>query len=327
MLLVSRSAVERHLPLPVCIELMHAAMVAASRGETTQPVRQFLPIPGAPGKMAIMPGTMADPACFGIKLVCKYQRPPGDPLGSHVGMVMLFDSERGVPLAMIEGSSLTAIRTAAASGLATDQLARRDASRLAIIGTGEQAMRHALAMRAVRPIAHITVWGRDAARAEAFCKALATQTGLPVERAETTTAAVAEADIICTTTAAGEPVLMGGDLRAGQHLNLVGAAIPTAAEIDDAAVARARFFVDLRAAAMAAAGELLGAIERGVVGPGHIVGEIGEVAQGTIPGRTAPEDITIYKSLGIAAQDLAAAHYLWRKIDRAADAARFDLLA
>ncbi len=311
MRIISRSDVERLLPVKECIEVMARAMRATSRGDVTLPIRQFMPVPGTTGKLAIMPGTLGDPDCFGIKLVCKYDRPHDDPLGTHVGMVLLFDSARGIPLAMIEGSSLTAIRTSAASALATRHLAREDAVRLAIIGTGEQAMRHVAAMLAVRPIEHIAIWGRDAARSRSFADAVATSSGLPVSVHGDVVEAVERADIICTTTSAKTPVLLGADLRAGQHINLVGSAIATTAEVDDEAVVRSRFYVDYRPAALAAAGELLSAIGSGRVGPGHIVGEIGEVVGGTIAGRRSNEEITIYKSLGVASQDLAAAHAVW----------------
>ena len=316
MRLITRSEVERLLPIADCVIVMRGAMIATSAGKVSLPIRQFMAIPGAPGKLAIMPGTMEDPACFGIKLVCKYDRPHGDPLGTHVGMVMLFDSARGVPLAMIEGSSLTAIRTSAASALATDVLARKDATRLAIIGTGEQAARHVHAMRAVRDIAHVTVWGRDPARAADFAAGIARATGLPVITAPGAAEAIAGADIVCTATSAKAPVLAGSALEPGMHVNLVGSAIPATAEVDAEAVRRSRYYVDYRVAAMAAAGELLQAIAAGVVGSGHIVGEIGEVLLGRAAGRQNADDITLYKSLGVASQDLAAAYAIWEKAER-----------
>lgn len=326
MRLITRSEVERLLPVSACVEVMRGAMMATSARQVTLPIRQFMPIPDAPGKLAIMPGTMADPACFGIKLVCKYDRPHGDPLGTHVGMVMLFDSAKGLPLAMIEGSSLTAIRTSAASGLATDVLARGDASRLAIIGNGEQAARHVHAMRAVRPITEVTVWGRDPARALAFAADMAAETGLPVSAAASAAEAAKGADIICTTTSAKEPVLAGRALEPGMHINLVGSAIPTTAEVDAEAVRRARFYVDYREAALAAAGELLKAIDSGVITGDHIRGEIGEVLLGQAQGRQSDSDITIYKSLGVASQDLAAAHAIWQQAEREDAGQTFDLL-
>lgn len=327
MRLISQSEVEAKLGMADCIEIMRSAMIAASTGGTTRLERQFMPIPNADGKMALMPGTMDDPACFGIKLVCKYARPSGDPLGTHVGMVMLFDSVKGIPLAMVEGSALTGIRTAAASGLATDLLAREDSTRLAIIGTGEQAARHVSAMCVVRPIERLDVWGRNLGRAETFARAMAEKHGIVTEANLTCAAAVADADIVCTTTSAAEPILFGSDLSEGQHLNLVGSAIPTTAEVDDEAVARGRFFVDSREAALAAAGELLSAIERGAVDESHIAGEIGEVADGRVTGRRSREEVTLYKSLGISAQDLAAAHYLWLCAEEQRFGSSFDLMA
>ncbi|VWX60358.1 ornithine cyclodeaminase family protein [Sphingorhabdus sp. 109] len=326
MRIITRSDVERLLPVAACVDVMRSAMQETSRGNATLPIRQFIPIPHAPGKLAVMPGTLGAPACFGIKLVCKYDRPHGDPLGTHVGMVMLFDSDKGIPLAMIEGSSLTAIRTSAASALATDVLAREDARRVAIIGNGEQAMRHSHAMRAVRKIEHFTVWGRDAARTEAFAARVYRETGVETAAAATVEAAVAEADIICTATSAKQPILFGRHLKSGQHINLVGAAIPSAAEADDEAVARSRFYVDYQDAAMAAAGELLGAISRGAVQDNHIVGEIGNVIDGTAPGRSNGDEITIYKSLGVASQDLAAAHAIWTMAETENSGASIDLL-
>lgn len=326
MRLIARSEVERLLPVGACVDVMRRSMTETSARKVLLPIRQFMPVPGAPGKLAIMPGAMQDPACFGIKLVCKYDRPHGDPLGTHVGMVMLFDSAKGVPLAMIEGSSLTAIRTSAASALATDVLARKDARRLAILGNGEQAARHVHAMRAVRNIDHVAVWGRDPARAAVFAAAMAAETGLPVVSAASAEEAVAGADIVCTTTAAKEPVLGGAALEPGMHVNLVGSAVPTTAEVDAAAVQRSRFYVDYREAAMAAAGELLLAMAAGVVGEDHIIGEIGEVLLGRVDGRQTDQDITIYKSLGVASQDLAAAHAVWESAENENAGQSYDLL-
>jgi ornithine cyclodeaminase len=315
---------------------MREAMMAVSRGDVSLPIRQFMPVPGASGKLALMPGSLGTAgkgaaASFGIKLVCKYDRPPidgkPDPLGTHVGMVLLFDSAKGVPLALVEGSSLTAIRTSAASALATDMLARKDATRLAIIGNGEQAMRHIAAMQQVRAIEHVTVWGRDPERAAQFAAEASARCALRVEPAASAAEAVADADIICTTTSAAEPVLHGVDLKPGQHLNLVGSAIPTTAEVDHEAVRCSRFYVDYRPAAMAAAGELLKAIAAGMVDEGHIVAEIGEVAADPTRGRTSPAEITSYKSLGVAAQDLAAAHAIWSAALAEGSGHEVDLLA
>ena len=304
--------VEEHLTLPECITAMREVMIAVSEGETTLPIRTFMPVPNVPGKMAIMPGTIENPGpCFGIKLVCKFEHPAGSHYGSHVGMVLVFDSKKGIPLAMIEGASLTAIRTSAVSALATDLLANRDAKSLAILGYGEQALRHIRSMLSVRDVDEIRVWGRDFAKAQTFCKRMSKETGQKISAFETAKACVEDADLICTTTASKTPILEGTWLKSGCHVNLVGAAIPSSSEADLKVVTKSRYFVDYQPAALAAAGELLKAIDEGVVTADHIVGEIGEVANGKVEGRMSPEDITVYKSLGVAAQDLAAGHKLY----------------
>lgn len=313
MRIITESMVEEHLTMPDCIKAMRGAMIAVSNGDTTLPIRQYMPIPDTKGKMAMMPGTIADPACYGIKLVCKYVREPDSPYGTHVGMVLVFDSEKGLPLAIIEGASLTAIRTAAASALATDLMANADVDTLTIIGCGEQARRHILAMLAVRAVKTILIWGRDPQKAQSFAKAMSEEIGADVTAAPDIETAVRAADLICTTTSSPEPIVKGAWLRPGAHVNLVGAAIASSAEVDEDVVTKSRFVTDYRPAAMAAAGELLRAIESGAIAENHIVAEIGEIAAGRIKGRTAKDEITVYKSLGVAAQDLAAGHWLYEK--------------
>ena len=313
MKIITETMVETHLTMKDCIAAMRGAMLGVSRGTTTLPIRQYMPIPNTQGKMALMPGTISSPDVYGIKLVCKYVRELDSPYGTHVGMVLVFESETGLPLAMVEGSSLTAIRTAAASALATDNLANPDCETLAILGCGEQARRHVHSMLAVRSPQNIFVWGRNLTRAKAFAKRMSAETGrliLAIESAEET---VSSADLICTTTSSKTPVLHGDWVKSGAHVNLVGAAIASSREVDDALVLKSRYFTDYRPAAMAAAGELLDAIKNNVVTEQHIIGEIGEVIGGSVQGRTTAQDITVYKSLGVAAQDLAAAHWLYDK--------------
>ena len=313
MKIITEAMVETHLTMMDCIAAMRGAMLSVSRGETTLPIRQYMPISNTQGKMALMPGTITSPDVYGIKLVCKYVREPDSPYGTHVGMVLVFDSETGLPLAMVEGSSLTAIRTAAASALATDVLANPDCETLAILGCGEQARRHVHAMLAIRSPKNIYLWGRNLTRAEAFAERLSIETGrriLAIKSAEET---VTNADFICTTTSSKSPILHGDWVKSGAHINLVGAAIANSREVDDVLVLRSRYFTDYRPAAMAAAGELLDAIENNVVTATHIIGEIGEVIEGSVKGRRSTQDITVYKSLGVAAQDLAAAHWLYQK--------------
>ena len=313
MKIITEAMVETHLTMKDCIAAMRGAMLSVSRDETTLPIRQYMPIPNTQGKMALMPGTITSPDVYGIKLVCKYIREPDSRYGTHVGMVLVFDSETGLPLAMVEGSSLTAIRTAAASALATDILANPDCETLAILGCGEQARRHVHAMLAVRSPQNIFVWGRNQTRAEAFAQRMSAETGRLISAKKSAGDTVSNADLICTTTSSKSPILHGNWVKSGTHLNLVGAAIASSREVDDALVLKSRYFTDYRPAAMAAAGELLDAIKNNVVTEGHIIGEIGEVIEASIKGRTSSQDITVYKSLGVAAQDLAAAHWLYDK--------------
>ena len=304
MLILTRTDVERLLPIDACIAAMDMAMRAASAGEAAMPLRQSMPIPHTAGKMVLMPGWLGGAApVFDVKIVSKFPRAAGSAHGTHVGAVMLFDARDGLPIALLEGGSLTAIRTAAATALATRVLARPDARTLAVLGAGEQARNHVRAMRAVRPIDRVLVWARDPMKAQAFAAGLDAR----AEAVATAQSAVEQVDIICTTTSATDPVLLGAWLQPGAHVNLVGSAIPTAAEADVEAVARCRYFVDYRRAALAEAGELKRAIEAGRVTADHIAGEIGEVLLGRVEGRRNDREITLYKSLGIAAQDLAAA--------------------
>lgn len=311
MKIITASQVEKLLQPALCIEALRAAMITVSDGGAELPIRTFMPVGGSEGKMAIMPGALRDPWCFGIKLVAKYPREADSPYGTHEGMVLLFDAELGLPVAMMEGATLTGIRTAAASALATDLLARADARRLLVIGTGEQARRHVTALRSVRDFEEILIWGRSTERAGLLADQLRASEGVSISIAKDLPAAAAAADVITTVTSAREPVLHGDWVSPGTHVNLVGSAVPTNREVDRALVARARYIVDYRPAARAAAAELLEAIEAGVLDESHIVAEIGEVAGGTAIGRRDDAEVTLYKSLGIAAQDLAAAHAVY----------------
>ncbi|MDX2144403.1 MAG: ornithine cyclodeaminase family protein [Rhodospirillaceae bacterium] len=312
MIILTKSDVVKLLPAAACIDVVASAMRQTSERRVSLPLRQFMPVPNSSnGRLGLMPGYIAEPARFGLKIVSKYDRPPGSPHGTHVGAVMLFDAGEGLPLALMDGGSLTAIRTAAASALATRTLARADARTLGMIGCGEEAHVHIPAMLAVRKFAEVLVWGRNAERAKAFVDHLHLPAGVTARAVASAEQVVAASDVICTVTSAATPILMGQWIKPGTHLNLVGSAVATTAEVDSECVKRARFYVDYREAAMAQAGELLNAIKAGVVTTDHIVGEIGEVLIGKVPGRRSADEITLYKSLGIAAQDLTAAEYVY----------------
>lgn len=302
MRLIGAEEVARRLTYTACIPLMRQAMIALSQGRTKQLLRGIIQL-GQGNMFGVMPGGL-DAGPFGAKLVSIF---PGNVAAgglSHQGVVLLFDPENGAPAAVIDAGELTAIRTAAASAAATDALARPDATHLAVLGTGEQARRHVEAIRLVRPIESVTLWGRDPAKAAALAEALGAAT------APTAAEAVANADIICTTTGAAEPILFAADVPEGAHLNLVGSSRAGPAEVDNELVARVRLIADHREGVLAQGAEFLNAKAAGLVDDAHVVGEIGEVFAGTIEGRQSPAQVTAYKSLGSIVQDLAAAAFL-----------------
>ncbi|HEV7369447.1 ornithine cyclodeaminase family protein [Arenibaculum sp.] len=311
MIVLSNADVTALLPMATAIEVVERAMVAVSAGKATLPLRSIMEV-GGPNRMGIMPGAMSEPACYGIKLVSLFPGNPAAGRSSHQGAVVLFEAEHGAATAIMNADLLTAIRTAAASAVATRALARADAGVLAIVGTGEQAEHHLDAMLAVRPIREVRVAGRRMEKAEAFAdRARRRHPGPTVTAGTDVRDAVAGADIVCTVTAAAEPVLFGDWIAPGTHLNVVGASIPSKREIDEELVARAALFVDYRPSTFAQAGEVIGAIGSGRITREHVRAEIGEVLSGSRPGRESGEQVTLYRSLGIAAQDLAcAAHCL-----------------
>jgi ornithine cyclodeaminase/alanine dehydrogenase-like protein (mu-crystallin family) len=310
MRIIERDEVRQRLTYEVCIPLVRAAMIAFSKGQTRQHLRSILPL-GEKGVFGIMPGSLGEREVFGAKLISVFPGNFAKGVQSHQGVVVLFDGESGAPVCVAHAGEITAIRTAAASAVATDVLARTDAHRVAILGYGEQAHTHARAVTRVRPVSAITVWGRDRARAEAFAEKVSRELGLPVSPCAEVQAAVAEADIVCAVTNAREPILLGRWLRPGTHVNLVGSSGPGPAEADNDLVVMSRFIADSREGVLAQGGEFLRAKEAGLIGDQHVVGEIGQVLAGDLEGRQSADQITVYKSLGHIVQDLAAAKALY----------------
>ena len=311
---IDREEVARRLTYEVCVPLVRDAMIAFSRGETKQLLRSLIPL--SEGRMfGIMPGAMGAHAVFGAKLISVFPENFARGIQSHQGLVILFDPESGAPVCAVHAGEITAIRTAAASAVATDVLARKDARRLAILGYGAQAQTHARAIRKVRDIESIAVWGRSFDRAHAFATSLHTELGLPVAAARNVQEAVAEADIICTVTSATEPILKGEWVKPGTHVNVVGSSYAGPAEVDNDLVVRSRFIADSREGVLQQGAEFLRAKQAGLIGDDHIVAEIGEVLAGNIEGRRSAEEITVYKSLGHIVQDLASAWALYSRDD------------
>jgi ornithine cyclodeaminase len=303
-----------HLGVDESIALVEKAMRALSGGETRQLLRRIMPVPGGPGMVGDMLGSLGASSAFGLKCVSVF---PGELTGrpSHRGAVLLFEPSIGEPVALIEAGLLTAVRTAAASAFATRLLARDDARTLGILGAGEQAARHIPALLRVRPFEQVRIWSRNPQRARGLIGEIALPAGVALDVVGSPREAAA-ADVICTLTSASEPVLEGAWVRPGTHVNLVGSSHAGACEADEALVASARYFVDSEESARAQAAEFLRARAAGAVSDGHMLGEIGAVANGALPGRLSDRDITVYKSLGSIVQDLACGWYLYEQSRR-----------
>lgn len=301
-------AVREGLSYPDCIRAVREAMMALSAGETRQLLRTMLSL--GPGRtLAQMPGALGERDMFGIKTVSVFADPHAPGLRRHRGLVILFEPEEGRPVAVADAEEITHIRTAAATAVATDALARQDARTLLIIGTGGQARTHLRALPLVRAFDRVLIWGRSRDKTDALAREYP---HLGAKAAPDLRAAVGLADVICTLTTASQPVLMGEWVKPGTHINLVGSSGPGPVEVDSTLVVKSRYFVDSRASALDAAAEFLVAKEQGLIDNTHIVAEMGEVLLGRTPGRQSANEITVYKSLGHAVQDLAAAAHLYR---------------
>lgn len=301
----------RELTYPRLIPEIRRAMTALSTGKVDQNLRSFVPVK-AKHIFALMPAADHDIGCFGAKLVSVFADAAGQT--HHSGYVMLFSEESGQPLALADAEEISRIRTAAASAVATDALARHDAGTLAILGTGKQAEAHAEAIAEVRPLRCIRIWGRHPEKAAALAQKLSERTGIRTEACADAGEAVHNAEIICTTTGASQPILKGAWLAPGAHVNIVGSSTPGPVEVDSDLVVKSRFIVDHRPHVLAHGAEFLKARADGRIDDSHIAAEIGEVLAGLKEGRQTPDQITAYKSLGHAVQDIAATALLWRGV-------------
>ena len=307
MIIVSGDEIRDLLPMADAIETVQTAMIAVSQGRANMPLRSVMEIDGT-NRLGIMPGALRDPDIYGVKLISLFPGNPAKGLSSHIGQMVIFDNDTGAVTACLDADALTAIRTAAASAAATRVLARKDARVLAVIGTGEQAESHIEAMNCVRDVSEVRVAGRTQIRAAEFIKRVGPKfPDLAFVAAKDAREAVLGADIVCSVTSSATPVLQGNWIAPGMHVNAVGASIPTMQEIDRDLLMKSALFVDYRASAMAQAREIIDAIAGGDMDQAHIRGEIGQVYAGEIAGRKGEDEITLYRSLGVAAQDLACA--------------------
>jgi ornithine cyclodeaminase/alanine dehydrogenase-like protein (mu-crystallin family) len=309
-LVLSHGDVVRALQPAECAEAMAAVLKTHARGETYMPLRSVLMPPEAAGFMGLMPAWRGggEPV-FSLKTVCVMPGNPARGLDAHQGIVTLFDGETGQPTAILDASAVTSIRTAAVTAVATGALARTEAATLAIIGAGVQAAAHIEALTLVRPFETINIYAPTAAHAQELAQKTAAAAA-NVHVSPSAQAAVAEADVVVTATSSKEPVIERSWLKPGTHINAIGASTPNAAEIDTDTVANSALFADSRESIRNEAREFRLAVEEGVIdGEDHVRAELGEVLNETAPGRQSDDELTLFRSLGLAVEDLAAAEH------------------
>ena len=310
-LIIERDTLMQLLTMDDCIETIDSCMRQTSAGNVVNAPRSgFM---AGKGLLAWMPGYLGEPEGFACKLITQFPEARLKGYSSHSGVTVYFEAETGQPAMIVDSGYLTAVRTAAASGVATRALAREDASTLALVGSGEQGYLHVAAMLAVRPISAIRIWGRTPENAARFAEQIEAEWQVKVDIFSTVAETIKETDIICSTTPATAPVLLGSELPEGCHINAVGASRGPKVELDEAAVMRSLYYVDYRESAFKEARELIEALESGTISKEHVRGEIGEVLLGHKRGRENERDITIYRSVGFAAQDVAAAGLVYNK--------------
>lgn len=313
------------LPVPDLIQAMAGALAGYSSGGVSQPVRTVIEVGPERAYFGIMPAVIDKPAAMGAKLVTVYAGNHLRGLTSHLATIILMDPSTGALVALLDGRYITEARTAAVSAVSVDRLARADAKRLAIVGTGVQAHSHLEAIRLVRPISDVRVWSPNPAHCKTFAEDAALHTGLPVTAEADSAAAVTGADIVVLVTASAVPVVRDEDIAPGAHICAIGACRPTQREMPTALVTRARLFVDSRDAALVESGDVVLPIKEGAFGADHIAGELGAVVAGQCEGRQSDSQVTIFKSLGMAVEDVVAAQLAVERAVAAGLGTRFSL--
>lgn len=311
--LLSEQDVRIVLPMADLIDAMETTLAKFSSNEVTQPLRTVIEVGLQKAFVGIMPAFIDEPAMLGTKVVSVFGSNAAVGLPTHLATIILLDPMTGELLSIMDGRYITEARTAAVSAVSVKHLARKDATRLAIIGTGVQARSHLEAITAVRQLEHVKVWSRSVANRTAFAQEMRARTTATITLASSAREAVHGADVIVLATASREPVVHSDWISNGAHVCAVGACRPDQREMDSALVARGRVFVDSRTGALAEAGDIILPMKEGAIREQHLAGELGEVVLGRIAGRTSPDEVTIFKSLGMAVEDVAAAHLAYLK--------------
>ena len=312
---VNKERIASLLPMNECIEVMEKTFRSLAAGECLQPLRNIMKLTARNGVLGMMPGYAEKLGVMGIKVITVFHANSEVGLPSHQGIVILFDAKNGHPLMLFDALEITAIRTAAASAVATKLLSRMDASTLAIIGSGEQAKRHIEAITLVRTIKQVNIWSRKEKNAKDLAETVSGIYGVPIAVSGDINETVTNADIICTVTSSKEPLVSGDWISAGTHINAVGSSTPTARELDTAAMVRSKLFTDCYDSIFNEAGDFLIPKKEGAVTDDHVKAELGEVLTGVKKGRENNDEITVFKSLGIAAEDIFSAFHIYKKIN------------
>lgn len=315
MLFINKDEVTNVLTMNACIQVMKEALTDLAKGQAVQVLRSVFPINNG-NVLGQMPGYLERKGILGTKVITVFPNNHGQGLPSHQGVVLLFDAKNGALKAIVDGSEITAIRTAAVSALATNQLARKNAEVLCILGAGTQARTHLEAMLAVRPIKLVKVWSRNSPNAALFKEEIELKFNVSITTCSTAEEAVLDADIICTVTSSKEPILKGAWVKEGAHVNAIGACQPNDRELDSELIKKSKFYVDSIDSARNESGDYLIPLKEGVIEQNYISGEIGELLINKITGRVSETDMTIFKSLGLAIEDIAAANFIYEEIVR-----------
>ena len=313
-LMVSHQEVKQWLPMDACMDVMAETLKMLSQGSALNPLRHLMWLPDKKGVLGMMPAYLADGQVMGLKAISVFPGNHATEYDSHQGTVMLFETQNGRLLAMMDAGKITAIRTAAVSGVATRLLARNNAAELAILGSGVQAHTHLEAMRVARNISGVRVWSRRLEHAQKFADQASAACNIPIKAFDKAGEAVDGADIICTVTSATEPILQGDWISSGTHINAVGSSVPFARELDTSAMAKSKLFVDRRESTLNEAGDFLIPQKEGAIDDSHIKGELGDILMDRIGGRESPEEVTLFKSLGLAVEDVASAYFIYQRM-------------
>ncbi len=312
MLFIGYDEVLALMSMQECIDVMEDALIKLSNGEVAQYLRTATNLPNG-NILGFMPCYSGKSGYFGAKVITVFKTNMGSGYPSHQGMVLLFDVQYGYLKAFVDASAITKIRTAAVSAVATDLLSRKESTTLAILGAGEQARSHLEAMLLVRNITEVRVWDINEDYSRLFVQEMKKQYDVNIIEAETAEEAVCNVDVICTVTSSKTPVLEGRWVRPGTHINAVGACSPDARELDSEIVSKSKLYVDFVESTINEAGDFLIPKQEGIIDNNHILGEIGDILTDKVAGRRNNIDITIFKALGLAIEDIAAAYYVYQK--------------